>query len=631
MGIIQLLGGLFGLVVLGVLGVLARDVIARLSGSSLIYLFGLFCLFIGERVFGDGGWRWPVTGLGLVVIAASLGLRAYALGKSEGARRGAHQAALISGIVAVGGLLIYAAASPTAMTTFGLLDPAADDNSAADRWYGTLHALWPIIVLTASLPMLSLDRVLAAHPVVLPAGAIRRTVTAAVTAGMAVALVFPANYLANAHNMTYDAAYFRTTRPGTSTMALARSLTTPAEAIAFFPPGSEVKEQLVPYFNELAAASDGRFTVTIVDQPLAPKLAEELKVRENGWIAIRMGDSVEKHRLGDDMTKAKRELKKLDTTVNKLLLQVSRGQKVAYMVVGHGEANYRERDNQLKKLSTFKKLLEAQNYKVSNLGVAEGLAVAVPDDADVVLLLGPEKPLAPEETESIKAYLAQGGSLLVAVEPSPEGDSLDDLMAHLGVTVGRAPLAHATQYLNQNRGIADRVLLATNRFGSHPAVKTLSKAGTQMALVLPTVVSVQKAEGGSFKTQTLVRTLDQTFEDTNGDRQPSPGEASKVHEVALAVTPDGTDGFKAVVLGDAALFSDPVLQFSQGNLVFILDAMRWLAGDDDIAGELQSEEDVKIIHTRDDDMALFYLTIFGMPMLVLGAGIIVVSLRRRAS
>ena len=48
-----------------------------------------------------------------------------------------------------------------------------------------------------------------------------------------------------------------------------------------------------------------------------------------------------------------------------------------------------------------------------------------------------------------------------------------------------------------------------------------------------------------------------------------------------------------------------------------------------VLAAVKPEEDVRIAHTRQEDVVWFYSTIFGVPLLVLGAGILYNHLRRR--
>lgn len=606
-----------------VLGWLVRDVLKKMSGSGLILLSGLAALFLGERMLGVTDWRLPVSVVGLLIVLGAVGLRAFAMAGSTGDRARAHRQALVWTLVVVGGLALYGLTLETLVDAIGL------DEEATARWEGVWNSLFPIVVLVGLLPVFMLDRVLAVHPRVMPTGATLRATTAGLSAALSVALVFPVNYLAAQHSTEWDVAYFRTTRPGTSTQALVGTLTEPVEAVLFFAAGSDVGREVAPYFDALAAASGGQLTVRQADQALEPVLSEELKIRDNGYVALRQGESIEKFKVGTELDAAKRELKKLDATVQEHFIKLTRGARTVYLLVGHGEASSREKDEPLRKLNLFKKeVLESQNFKVKNLGVTEGSAVAVPDDAAAVIVAAPETPLLPEELTTLKAYWEGGGRLFVLLDP--ESDKLPELLATLGVEAGDTVLAHDQAFISQNRGLADRVLLVSNKFGSHESTKTLSRNSTQLALILPTVVSVQKAADTDSKVTTLVRSFPDTWADTNGNRQPDPSEERKVYDIAVAVTPAAGEG-RAVVVGDVNVLSDPVLGVSKGNAIFAVDSLRWLVGDESIAGETESEEDVKIVHTRDEDQLWFYATTFAIPLLVLGFGVIVIQFRRRKS
>ena len=53
--------------------------------------------------------------------------------------------------------------------------------------------------------------------------------------------------------------------------------------------------------------------------------------------------------------------------------------------------------------------------------------------------------------------------------------------------------------------------------------------------------------------------------------------------------------------------------------MLFIDAIRWLGGEESFTGAISTTEDVKIEHTKQKDLVLFYGTIFVVPSLVLGA------------
>jgi hypothetical protein len=57
------------------------------------------------------------------------------------------------------------------------------------------------------------------------------------------------------------------------------------------------------------------------------------------------------------------------------------------------------------------------------------------------------------------------------------------------------------------------------------------------------------------------------------------------------------------------------------NQVLFVDSVRWLVGEERFAGLPNTEEDQKIQHTKQEDLAWFYSSIFGAPALILGLGV----------
>jgi hypothetical protein len=256
----------------------------------------------------------------------------------------------------------------------------------------------------------------------------------------------------------------------------------------------------------------------------------------------------------------------------------------------------------------------------------------VPDDAAMVIVAAPTEPLLPEEIETLKEYWDQGGALYVL--RSAKGDPMTDLLSHLGIEAGTAPLANAEAHARLFGGPADNILMGTNKYGSHPSVKTLSRNSQVFHMILPGAVYVQKKGegGGSEKITTLVRSMPNTWEDTDGNFLPSEGEAKKVYELAAASTKEvEVDGEKkearALVLGSVSVLADGPIVNLKANEIFARDSLLWLNHDEEIAGDVESEEDVKVQHTRQEDWMWFLTAIVVVPAMVLGAGVMFIRFR----
>jgi len=231
--------------------------------------------------------------------------------------------------------------------------------------------------------------------------------------------------------------------------------------------------------------------------------------------------------------------------------------------------------------------------------------------------------------------------------------SLEALAAMVGVEFTPIVLANDKQFARRRFNDSDRTQLVTNRFSSHASVSTLSRNSSRAAIVVAGSGSVQRTPGSAAKVDIALRAMSGTFGDSNRNYQYDDGsEKRDTFGIAAAVT-EPIDGAKApekvekkdakkddkkdekkdiptvatpnemraFVLADADALTDLVMSNFMPNQLLIVDALRWLGGEESFAGEVTSEEDVRIEHTQRKDLVWFYATILGAPALVLGLGL----------
>jgi hypothetical protein len=83
------------------------------------------------------------------------------------------------------------------------------------------------------------------------------------------------------------------------------------------------------------------------------------------------------------------------------------------------------------------------------------------------------------------------------------------------------------------------------------------------------------------------------------------------------------------VIGSAQWASNGILRGSQANAVYFWETMGWLTNDPALSGETESEEDVKIQHTKEGEAVWFYGTSVLVPAGVLLLGLFRVTRRSR--
>jgi len=304
---------------------------------------------------------------------------------------------------------------------------------------------------------------------------------------------------------------------------------------------------------------------------------------------------------------------------------VARAPRIIYFTSGHGERAAMNADlsDARGTIRTFQELLRAQNDEVRPLGAAQGLATEVPRDASAVLILGPTAPFLREEVEALVRWVRGGGRLLVALDPE-SGSQFDALLQPLGVKFVPTPLVNDRVYLARTHQPSDRGQLVTASFGPHTSVATLVRANGRLPLFLLGAGSLEQLsqKPAGVNVVFTVTALPETFRDLDGNFAFDPrNEKRRAWEVAAAITlpKKGTDEGRAIVVADSDVFTDLVLDASQGNRAFAVDGVRWLLGEESL-GSPGGETDFPIQHTRGQDVAWFYATVFVAPLAVLGAG-----------
>lgn len=601
---------------------------------AYLYLGGMLLLLLSERIFsgGEATTRAILSLLGVLSVLGSLGLISSRMSSGTPERQAASRTQLIYGAVGVGALLVYLCSTDLVIDTLSLTEDGETQLVTA------LSTLWPILWLAGSMPFVAIDRYLSSHPERVPAGQTNEIGFSWLSAALALAMLFPINYIGMDTNQRWDLGYFKTAEAGTATIGIIDTLEVPVTAYLFFPASSEVTEEVRAYFDQLPATEN--FSTEFVDHALEPALAEELKVRDNGYIVLVCGEGdeqqVERIKVNTDFDAARRTLKKLDTEVFEGLMKVASGPRVAYIVVGHGEMFWKSDLERDRRLNDLKKILKQLNYQVKELGITQGLATEVPEDASLVLLLSPEEELVPEEIDALNAYRRRGGKMLITLDPA--GADLSGLLGPLGIQHNsEAILAtdNPQHYYPSSRGPLDRLNVATNKFSTHESVTTLSRNSRTMYTISPGAVEMTLDEAATedgVQSTVTMRTMESTWSDANRNLNPDPGEQRQDWPLAIASSGPAEDGegeFRVVVTADGTWVSDlTILQF-KGNAQLLLDSLAWVNHEELSAGTINDEKDIKIQHTKEGQGWVFYSTALLLPLGFLIGGMTRVRMRKK--
>lgn len=630
--------------------------------ASLVFGVGLLFILIGERLFGHlPGVRLVMTTLGVIAVVGITALRAFTFAKTSGARRNVERTLLLCQAGVVLSLVLYAFTTKWGMSHFSMTE------KGADKYTTVLTVLYALIMLASLVPMLMIELSLG-----IPLRTafdfkggpdegveyrrVREIGWSGLTIALAASFLMVTCQVAKERNHQKDVSYFKTSAPGDSSKRIVEASQDPIKVLLFFPDPNEVKDQVRDYFEAL-----GHVTIEEHDRFRDAELAGKYKVTKDGVIVLVKGTGdKEKSQTIDvdtDIEKARKgasKLRNFDREVNSVLMKLVREKRKAYVMTGHGEIT--DPDSvppELKgkiperRTSVFKKRLADLNYEVKDLGLID-LAKDVPDDATIVLMLAPSIPLQPAEWAALSRYLDKGGRLMIAMDPKAD-PGMGELEGKLGVKFNPAPLTDDQAFLPQRGTMADRRFVITTQFSAHASTTALSRS-VDKGLVLIESGALEDAPltqsaNGPKKTVTI-RSMDSSFLDTN-DNFAFDAASEKRQRWNIAEAFEGPklkdaegkdrDGYRVALFADADLFADALVQ-SMGRAAIVLvsgplldDTVKWLGGEEVFAGDVVSEDDKPIQHTKSQDAVWFTLTIVGAPLLVLTLGLVGTWARRRKS
>ncbi len=616
---------------------------------SLVFGLGLLWVFVGERLlFTMSDVRVITTGVGVALILAVTAARAWTTVSTKGARSRVERTLLICHLGTVLGLVLY-----LMTTSWG------PDSLQTPKAQGAVTVLWALLIIASVVPVLMIELSLGAA---LRTGfdidssqaddsaveymRVRDVGWSGLSIALAMAFLMVTCRVAKERNIQRDVSFFKTSEAGESTQNIVRASADPIRVHLFFPPGNEVKEHVASYFENLASAT-GKLQVEDHDRLSDAELAGKYKVTKDGVIVLARGkDDKEKHFTIEltelDIDKARRgsKLRTFDRDVNSTLMKLMRDKRKAYVMVGHGEMNDPDSiPSELKgrggerRVTKFKQRLGELNYEIKDLGLID-LAKDVPEDATIVVLLAPTVPLQPAEWAALARYLDRGGRLLVALDPKAD-PNLGALEGKLGLRMNPGDLTDEVAFLPQRGTQADRRFVITTQFSAHASTTALSRS-VDKGLVLIDAGALEDVPftAGTAKppTKTItLRSMESSFLDLNNNFQfDAPAEKKQKWNIGAAVEGPklaDKDGFRALVFADSDLFADALVQnqLRQSSVVLVSgplldDSVRWLGGEEVFSGEISSEEDNAIEHTKNQDAVWFTLMIIGAPLIVFTLG-----------
>jgi ABC-type uncharacterized transport system involved in gliding motility auxiliary subunit len=437
-------------------------------------------------------------------------------------------------------------------------------------------------------------------------------------------LVAGANYLGWRHHHRWDL-----TEAGVYTLAphskkVVSALTQDLKMTAIVEGGQD--PQLDSLLGSYAYVAPSHATYRLVDPDKDPALVDQLKITTLRSVHLQYGPE------SFVVTNPTEE-----TITNGIIRVTGTEKKVVYFTEGHGEPSIKDQQDP-KGYSAAKLGLEQENYEVKPLLLPA--AEKIPDDASVVAMVGPERPLNEHEIGLLDGYLKRGGRLLVAIGPRQGDDRLVALLGNWGTKLGNDVVIDREVRLFEGPRLG--VVPIAQTYGKHPITENFRDI-----TVYPQTRTVEPNVDGKkgFTATGLVKTSESSWAETavadvfdkgtaqiddkdrKGPLTIAVASEAKLKDMGIEAPANAgkkRDEARLVVFG-SSLFADNQ-QFAQARLNgdLFLNAVGWLVGQEELVSiRSRTVRTSRADLTPDEVGQLFYLSVLIIPQVLIAFGIAV--------
>jgi len=314
--------------------------------------------------------------------------------------------------------------------------------------------------------------------------------------------------------------------------------------------------------------------------------------------------------------------------------------KKVYVLIGHNERRMEGKGAKDKGGFSFAaKALRDESYEVQPLMLAA--KGAVPKDADVVIAAGPTRPYLDSEKKALERYMERGGSMLVLLDPRAK-TNLAGLVEKWGVDVADDVIIDRVQGLF---GRPTAPLAA--EYADHPITRDLRDS-----VLFFTARSVQPKPEAKGALNWIVRTSKNSWAERDMQRLTTTGEAQQdkhdlagpvpvavAGQVQLDKAPATGKGKEAqakaptarlVVVGDSDFATNQLIGEFR-NKDFFVNSVNWLLGDVEAISIRPNRARASRLNLSSEQfLQIRYLSLFVLPELIAGLGVLAWWTRRRA-
>ncbi len=437
-----------------------------------------------------------------------------------------------------------------------------------------------------------------------------------------IGLLIAINYISSLHHTRLDLTSEKVYSLSSQSINVVKGLKKPLKLYGFFQGGENPAAREL---YETFAYYSPKLTYELVDPDKHPELAELFKVSVMGTTHLQYGGDKGE---GINVTELNEE-----ALTNAIIRATKSTKKVIEFLDGHGEADIDDAEGQ-DGYGTIKKALEGEGYEVRKLELAQ--LAKVPDDANLVVVAGPIKPLGQHEIDALNDYLKHGGRVIAMYRPQRPDNPIDEnamvkLASDWGVKVGNDIVVD--QVVRLFEGPALGLNPFVQNYGAHPITKDFkqrtmfpmtrslaAEPNLKPGLTVTPIANTSDTSWAEVDLDTLFRQqkAELTAKDTRGP-------------IAVVMAVDGNLDQLGVGKGDARVVVYGSTEFADNQYVtqffnrdFFINSADWLTGEENsISIRPKSIRASRFRLTEGQFSIVFAFAVLLLPELLLIAGIVV--------
>lgn len=389
---------------------------------------------------------------------------------------------------------------------------------------------------------------------------------------------------------------------------------------AFYQTNEPGQQQLDEMLRRYKALNPDHFEYEFVDQMREAAMAKEYNISQSGPRIIFKSANGKESRAKDPS----------EESLTNALSELSRGaEKKIYFVTGHGERSIEDDKTNLgiKLLVDQFKNDGLRTDSISLLSIE-----AVPADAACLIIAGPRSQYMEGEVDIIRKYVDSGGRLALFLDPG-SNSGLETMARGWGADFMQGLIIDVN---TRNPLVAIGVPSDQN----HPVSKAAISGMQMVASLFPDARGVRKGSVDGYTITDLYKTMpNKSWSEADpldaGGAMPQPNGANDVMgpiPLGLGISKkfDGDKEMRVVVFGDSDFVSNQYIAQPVGNRDLALNIVQWLVGQESkiTIRPKQREKSTITMLTEDKVMLLTFGSLNLLPLLLIGVGLSVWSLRR---